>query len=85
MSVFERFIEALEAEEAASRPKVRVPLPHERLEPLTITIGDQECLRRIYAIARSRPWKEKPESLVRGHLRVWARDEMDRVRRGAFR
>lgn len=74
----ERFCAALEAE---AREERRAKREAEKLPPLTIVIADQEELKRIYALAASRPYKQNVLPMIRGHLRCWSREELEKARR----
>lgn len=74
----DRFCDALEAEARAERKAARESA---RLEPITIVIADQEELKRIYALAESKRYKERVIPMIRSHLRCWSREELEKARK----
>ena len=77
MNPIDRYADALEAEgkkEAAARREAS------KLEPITIVISDQLEIRRLHELVASKPYKQQIVPFIRGHLREWGRQEMERAR-----
>jgi len=75
-SVFSRFENALREEGIAER---RAEREATKLEPLVITIADQQELRALHELAK-RFKRDTPTAMVRRHLRGWCREQLAAVR-----
>jgi DNA polymerase III delta subunit len=65
----EHFVAVMDAEAREAREAAK-------LEPITITIADQEELQRLLALAKGNPKQIRP--MIRRHLRGWSRETLER-------
>ena len=75
-TVFSRFEQALRQEGIEERRQKREA---EKLEPITITIADQQELKMLHELAK-RFKRDTPTAMVRRHLRGWCREQLDAIR-----
>ena len=75
-TVFDRFEQALRQEGIDER---RAEREANKLEPLVITIADQQELKMLYELAK-RFKRDTPTAMIRRHLRGWCREQLDAIR-----